>query len=891
MNLARPAIRTFLFMLFASVFLAPAPIWAAEESAEQQLCTASVDKQWAKSIKTGTKLVGGCLKGIAKSKTSAGACLGSDTKGKVAKVRDKLLATDVDRCRDTNRTNFGYAGAAATFGASERVDEALVVALFGDDPASALPIGAPDAVLSKCQQAVTKTLTKCVDAQAKIYKACKKKALKTGAADAAAIAPCFTDDPKGKVAKSCDLDDAGKIDKLRSTIAKKCVDVSLAVAFPQCATGDATALHACLVAPARCAICQATIEAAGLGAEIDCDLYDNAGADGSCSVVFPEHVSISNSVEPAETPGSPAVVVTNPALITQFDGSSFSLNNSAYTRWRASGPEVAPDAVVIAVPGFGGGANNFKVMAEDLIAKSAAMHGQRIEFWGFHRRTEQLEDREGALVASDQADADLAMDWYYGDDLGVDLDSRLDRRAEFYNTSDDIPFIANFTTQVFSRDLDVVVAAASAVAGGNVFLGGHSAGTGFVARYASTDFNLTGIGSPDPGYAKLRGLLLFEGGGGTTSNESLSADSIARIEDKFDGGLFAAVRDGAPRCVDGTPCTIETEAADCVGKGNARCTESTTAYSAVGGLGPEVVAASEPNAIQALTDPDSGVAIVQRDTAGPGTAAIDLVPGLSLLGFLAPSTAEALFGQFLDDDEVGADLSAALGTGLGKLGGGTPLHWLDITEALPASATPDNGPMPTTLPAGRWGVEKELSSMARFRTTFLAAGTNAADWYYASSGLSTTSAPGRCEALVCTVGDVGAACSTDGGCAQSVSLDSSDLSIGADRRDIVNLTQASAVDIPVICIGGSNGLTPVGASYLSVAGSFGTCAAASCNGTVRVVDDSLPSQAFPTFGGVDGGFEVYIREGLAHNDVLTVEDGPDSEILGPVAAFIARNSE
>ena len=107
----------------------------------------------------------------------------------------------------------------------------------------------------------------------------------------------------------------------------------------------------------------------------------------------------------------------------------------------------------------------------------------------------------------------------------------------------------------------------------NVFLGGHSAGTGFTARYAATDFNLTGVGRPNPGYAKLRGLVLLEGGGGSTGGAPLTADTLDRIEAKFDGGLFGAVRDNAPRCVDGTtPCTIANEATDCAGQVPPKCT-------------------------------------------------------------------------------------------------------------------------------------------------------------------------------------------------------------------------------------------------------------------------------------------------------------------------------
>ncbi len=117
---------------------------------------------------------------------------------------------------------------------------------------------------------------------------------------------------------------------------------------------------------------------------------------------------------------------------------------------------------------------------------------------------------------------------------------------------------------MISQDIDAVVDVARAAAKNqNVFLGGHSAGTGFAARYASTDFNLTGVGDPDPGYAKLRGLVLLEGGGGSTLGSPPTEDALDRIIAKADGGLFGAIRDDEPRCVDGvTDCTVATEATE-----------------------------------------------------------------------------------------------------------------------------------------------------------------------------------------------------------------------------------------------------------------------------------------------------------------------------------------
>ena len=58
-----------------------------------------------------------------------------------------------------------------------------------------------------------------------------------------------------------------------------------------------------------------------------------------------------------------------------------------------------------------------------------------------------------------------------------------------------------------------------------------------------------------------------------------------------------------------------------------------------------------------------------------------------------------------------------------------------------------------------------------------------------------------------------------------------------------------------------------------------------------MVDASLTNPALPTYGDVNGGVEVHIRGGLSHFDVVVAEDGPDSNILGPLGDFIARNVE
>ena len=616
-------------------------------------------------------------------------------------------------------------------------------------------------------------------------------------------------------------------------------------------------------------------------------------------------MNIPSGAAPPHTPGSPGVAVTNEKLLTQFGGDDFTLNNARYTRLASQRPGRAPDAVLILIPGFEGGAMNFKILAENLIPRAAAA-GITLEVWAFDRRTNQLEDRAGIEIAEANNDAQAALDWLFGGELGLDLSPALEelgRRAVFYDTHSDVPFIAQWNNLVFSRDIDAVVEAAHEVArNNNVFLGGHSAGTGFTARYAATDFNLTDGGEAEPGYAKLRGLVLLEGGGGSTGGAAISDDTLDRIEAKYDGGLVGAVRDNASRCVDGTtPCSIDTESSDCAGLMPPVCTEPTTAYAVVPGiLNPRILATVEPGVIENRTI--RGVqAIIQVDQGEAGNNIIEKVPDLASLAFLPPATGPGALGTFVDDDGPVAQLASFLAASVGSPGDVVDglLRWRHIDEPQPAEVLPNNGPRPTEISGSHWGQEKEVTDLTRFGDAFVGGETNFTDWYYPSAGQGMTSVSGRCSSLsgTCTVGNVGAPCAgtTEGAanrdCSQGFGLDSSALSIGRGRRDIENLTQAANISIPVIAFGGSNGGTPIPAGYVPFASSIAECDAPSCNGGPRIVDLESPSPAFPTFGDVGGGYEVHISEGFSHVDILTAEDGPDNNVIAPLAAFLARNTE
>src|SRR5439155_210064 len=177
------------------------------------------------------------------------------------------------------------------------------------------------------------------------------------------------------------------------------------------------------------------------GAE-QCDGRDDAlcpglcGRDCRCPQVVQTTMTIPSAAQPPHTPGSPGVTVTNPRLLAQFGGPSFSLNNSTYTRYRMNRPVQTADAVLILIPGFEGGAGEFNILAENLIPRTLA-DGLVLEVWGFDRRTHQLEDRAGLDTAEDFLAAQVGLDWLFGAELGLALHPALvagsNRQAVFYD--------------------------------------------------------------------------------------------------------------------------------------------------------------------------------------------------------------------------------------------------------------------------------------------------------------------------------------------------------------------------------------------------------------------------------------------------------------------------
>ncbi|MEE1758098.1 alpha/beta hydrolase [Streptomyces sp. SP18BB07] len=140
--------------------------------------------------------------------------------------------------------------------------------------------------------------------------------------------------------------------------------------------------------------------------------------------------------------------------------------------------------VVVLVPGMFGAANDFRLMARDLVAR---VPGTQV--WAVDRREENLADRSGFARGRG------------ADPVGYYLDGRyraLEPAAAGY--------VGRWGLERALDDLRCVVRAARAGGRRRVVLGGHSWGATSALAYAAWDFG------GRPGYRDLVGLAVLDGG-------------------------------------------------------------------------------------------------------------------------------------------------------------------------------------------------------------------------------------------------------------------------------------------------------------------------------------------------------------------------------------------
>lgn len=581
-------------------------------------------------------------------------------------------------------------------------------------------------------------------------------------------------------------------------------------------------------------------------------------AVGDCGpVLVQEVVDVAGHVEP-NTPGAPGVVA-NPKIV-QLLGADPDLNRVSYVRThlqRASGDP--PRTIMILIPGFLGGGSTFDPLARDLVSRS----GGQIEVWAVDRRPNQLEDRLGAQHALEAAVQGIALgddaavqqalydgaQFYFADldvaplgdfpgpgDLDLDLDGNLDpqlplddglgatRTSIIFEQNDLRSVFAHWGVDLYMRDWLRLAEAARAVVGpeGLVLMGGHSQGTTWSTTFAAYDFD-PDPSVVDPGHAHIDGLVLLEGGGvgpGQATKPGLSeyqATVVALQTESNDPDAPTVFLD------------------DLFGFGIAPVD-----------LGPS----GEVSAIAGRLRPDDASIIQRTPIFGSGIAGILLS---------TPATNEAVVGLFLDDDFslVGA-FKASMGfTDNGPNGlflgayrtfpaAGDLRRWKhfddpSLPSCPPATVDPaadggfgcairDMGPPsgPGEAPKVN-GVQAEVTALEDFLDTQFGK-ANGFEWYFVSGRVSLDFGYGNdSSALV----------------AEALAIDP------GDEGPLV-ITQNASVAVPVIGIGGTNGLTPETKSFDRYFASIATPAADK---------------------------RAYVLEGYAHLDVINARDNAAVPLL------------
>jgi hypothetical protein len=206
-------------------------------------------------------------------------------------------------------------------------------------------------------------------------------------------------------------------------------------------------------------------------------------------------------VDAPTPPPNPTTMAVTPAMF----------NRVPVLRYRADvTPAAAARAVVVAMPGFLGGAGSFDPLARSLV-KRASMAGAPVEVWVIDRRANLLEDLRGMNAADRLGDPEVAAGFY--NDQSVTIGG-----ATFggYRMANDptLSFMSEWGLATTLNDLRAVIARVPQPRE-HVVLMGHSLGATIVESYAAWDFDGAA------GYRTLAGLVVVDGvASGTAASEA-----------------------------------------------------------------------------------------------------------------------------------------------------------------------------------------------------------------------------------------------------------------------------------------------------------------------------------------------------------------------------------
>ena len=184
-----------------------------------------------------------------------------------------------------------------------------------------------------------------------------------------------------------------------------------------------------------------------------------------------------------------------------------------YLRYRPQTLDGLPKevrAVLVLLPGYGGGAASFDYLGRNLVAMAELNNAGSIEVWALERRPNCLEDLSAMNAAEAARDPDRAPDYYY---FNKPVNGRT---FPGFLRQDEVPFLSEFGLKLFMEDIFTVISSKisdPAVRKNTVFIGGHSLGSPLSALFAGWDMDGNPQTLDDAGYNNCAGLIGLEGQG------------------------------------------------------------------------------------------------------------------------------------------------------------------------------------------------------------------------------------------------------------------------------------------------------------------------------------------------------------------------------------------
>ena len=311
------------------VFVALLAIVLTAQTAAAQIGDAKcVDKANKFGLKVGSaraKQIRSCIKDEGKGTLASDVevCAVDDPKSKVQGKRDKVselfLAGEV--CEGQAGTDL-VTGAATINDSQEAGALALAHDLFGADLDGGQIVQTSPG--NKCQDKVYLRSFKMMETWLKLFRKCKKDAMKDGAATVGeVVTACLTGagaDGSGSALPDPSLKVAGKGDKLADDVQARCVDESLDLdlMFPGHCVGGGVQGNTvqCLQDLAECHACKAVKDADDM-VQVSCDVVDNGVLDDSCpELVNADECEVLNNVECLLPYPSSRFLVTDPSTDT-----------------------------------------------------------------------------------------------------------------------------------------------------------------------------------------------------------------------------------------------------------------------------------------------------------------------------------------------------------------------------------------------------------------------------------------------------------------------------------------------------------------------------------------------------------------------------------------------